>query len=145
MFHCSGYFCDFVVMFFVDVASFCLPMSIHFRVSSNLFERAEVIVLLVLVRYDIKLDVRDDGKLLPLILPSLFLWFRFSFEVAVLLFDREWLMIILPDRGLFVPHVKLLLGRIEGFRWFYVRVDYAIISICLIDRPHIYFARCSME
>ena len=87
-------------MFFVDVASFCLPMSIHFRVSSKLFERAEVIVLLVLVRYDIKLDVRDDGKLLPLILPSLFLWFRFSFEVAILLFDREWLMIILPDRGL---------------------------------------------
>jgi len=75
-------------------------MSIHFRVSSKLFERAEVIVLLVLVRYDIKLDVRDDGKLLPLILPSLSLWFRFSFEVAVLLFDREWLMIILPDRGL---------------------------------------------
>ena len=68
------------------------------RVSSKIFEGAEVIVLLVLVRYDIKLDVREDGKLLPLIL--LFFGFDFLLKLQFSLFDLEWLKIILVDRGL---------------------------------------------
>ena len=113
VFHRGGYFCDFVVMFFVDVASFCLPMSIQFRVSSKLFERAEVTVLLVLVRYDIKLDVRDDGKLLPLILLSY--GFDFPLKLKFPLFDREWLKIILADRGLLYLMWSCYWAESKGF------------------------------
>ena len=57
-----------------------------------------MIVLLVPVRHDIKLDVREDGKLLPLILLSY--GFDFPLKLKFPLFDREWLKIILADRGL---------------------------------------------